>query len=481
MLMDGFSCVLFWKWMLTSPFFWFFFLFVAIEWEIEQGLLNTQESNPGAFIFLREVEDSNKQIGQWTNCELKEDSEANSCSATLKQKLQAIIPNTSKYTHWHTEKTLGTCKHKDNNKYLKQLCEHFTAVTNHQVLENLRYWGQISKEPGRLLQELGHHTALCLKNCRFFCGRQNLLDNIFHCIRQKNNETHTALILYGPRGCGKTAVMCKLPERVQAVLGQDTVVMIHLLGTSQLSSAIHSLLRDICLQVCLAFDLPPPPTQTKQACSDLDLFLGKLLLTVSHCGTQTLVLFLDSVERLLSGDDAHRFYWLPTDCPPKVHIIISISTAEADTLKALQHAVPEAEAYFEVGPLSCEEGEEMLEMLLASDRRQLNPAQRAYFCQSFPSGGQVLLFKLAFHEAKKWASYTSPSELAIASTAQDAMHRLCERLEKSHGTVLVVHGFGYIASLRWVLLYLWWNSPYFLLFIGNPTKYSQNQSKLSVL
>jgi len=162
--------------------------------------------------------------------------------------------------------------------------------------------------------------------------------------------------------------MCKLSERVQAVLGQDSVVMLRLLGTSQLSSAIHSLLRDICLQVCLAFDLPPPPTQTKQACTDLVLFLSKLLLTVSRCGTHTLLVFLDSVKKLIPGDGAHRFHWLPTDCPPKVHIIISISTADPDTLKALQYAVPEAEAYFEVGPLSSEEGEEMLETLLASDR-----------------------------------------------------------------------------------------------------------------
>lgn len=243
-------------------------------------------------------------------------------------------------------------------------------------------------------------------------------------------------------------MMCKLSERVQAVLGQDSVVVICLLGTSQLSSAIQSLLRDICLQVCLAFDLPPPPSQTKQACSDLVLFLSKLLLTVSHCGTQTLMVFLDSVERLLPNDGAHTFYWLPTDCPPKVHIIISISTAEPDTLKALQHAVPEAAAYSEVGPLSCEEGEEMLKMLLASDTRWLSPAQGVYFHQSFPSGGQALLFKLAFHEARKWLSYTSPSELVIASTAQGATHRLCERLEKSHGTVLVAHVLGYIASSR---------------------------------
>ncbi|NXK54800.1 NWD1 protein, partial [Chauna torquata] len=425
----------------------------AIEWEIEQGLLNTQGSNLGATIFLREVEGSDRQIEQGTHCELLEkednlDSEAKQLLSNLKAKIASHYPKHLKVQTRAHGKDSGNPQHKENNKYLKQVCDQFVAVTNRQVLENLRYQGQISKEPGQLLQELGHHAALCLKNCRFFCGRQNLLDNIFHQIRQNNDKTHTALILYGPPGCGKTAVMCKLSEQVHTVLGQDTVVVIRLLGTSQFSSAIHSLLRDICLQVCLALDLPPPPTQTKQACSDLVLFLSNLLLTISHCGTHTLVVFLDSVERLLPDDGAHRFHWLPTDCPPKVHIIISISTSEPGILKALQYAVPETEAYFEVGPLSSEEGKEMLEMLLASDRRRLSPPQWARIWQSFPSGGQPLLFKLAFCEARKWASYTSPSELVIASTAQEAMHHLCERLEKSHGTVLVAHVLGYIASSR---------------------------------
>lgn len=51
---------------------------------------------------------------------------------------------------------------------LKRLREQFVDVTNHQVLKNLWYQKQISKEPGQLLQELGHHAALCL-NSRFLC------------------------------------------------------------------------------------------------------------------------------------------------------------------------------------------------------------------------------------------------------------------------------------------------------------------------
>lgn len=71
------------------------------------------------------------------------------------------------------------------------------------------------------MQELGHPTALVLGNCRFSCGRQNLLEHFKH-IRQDNDKPHTTLILYGPPGCG----MCKLSEQVQTAVGQGSVVTI---------------------------------------------------------------------------------------------------------------------------------------------------------------------------------------------------------------------------------------------------------------
>ncbi|XP_053869348.1 NACHT domain- and WD repeat-containing protein 1 [Malaclemys terrapin pileata] len=425
------------------------------EWEIEQGLLNTQEIDLAASIFLREVEGLDKHLLEGTSMQLVDteedgslDNEAQQLLRSLKAKIANYYPQHLKVhtVPWnaHPENP----RHKGHTKYLKELCEQFITATNHQVLRSLRYRGKSSEEPEGLLQELSHHMMLCLESCRVFCGRQDLLDNILQSIRQNDDHVHTPLILYGPPGCGKTALMCKLSEQVRTLLGQETVVVIRQLGTSQVNSAIHSLLRDICSQVCLAFGLPPLPVQVTQACSDLILFFHNLLLTVSHLGVQSLVLFFDSVDQLIPANGAHRLYWVPKDCPPKVHIVVSNSTAEHGILETLQEAMPEPEAYFEVGPLSREEGGKMLEVLLASVKRKLSPAQQTVLQNSFPEGGHPLLFKLAFNEARRWASYTQPSALMIVTTVQEAMHRLCARLEKLHGMVLVAHMLGYIASSR---------------------------------
>ncbi|KAM7134751.1 NACHT domain- and WD repeat-containing protein 1 [Macrochelys suwanniensis] len=425
------------------------------EWEIEHGLLSTQEIDLAASIFLREVEGLDKHLLEGTSMQLVDTEEDGSLDNEAQQLLRSLKAKIANYYPQHLKvHTIpwnahpGNPRHKGHTKYLKELCEQFITATNHQVLRSLRYRGKSSKEPDGLLQELSHHMMLCLDSCRVFCGRQDLLDNILQSIRQNDDHVHTPLILYGPPGCGKTALMCKLSEQVRTLLGQETVVVIRQLGTSQLSSAIHSLLRDICFQVCLAFGLPPLPVQVTQACSDLFLFFHNLLLTVSHLGVQSLVLFFDSVDQLIPADGAHKLYWLPKDCPPKVHIVVSTSPAEHGILETLQEAMPEPEAYFEVGPLSREEGGKMLKELLASVRRKLSPAQQTVLQHSFPEGGHPLLFKLAFNEARRWASYTLPSALTIATTAQEALHRLCGRLEKRHGTVLVAHMLGYIASSR---------------------------------
>ncbi|XP_019393995.1 PREDICTED: LOW QUALITY PROTEIN: NACHT domain- and WD repeat-containing protein 1, partial [Crocodylus porosus] len=196
----------------------------------------------------------------------------------------------------------------------------------------------------------------------------------------------------------------------------------------------------------LALGLPPPPARLTGAYASALRFFGRLLLAVSRRGSQALVLLLDSVDQLLPAPGARRLLWLPKACPPNVHVVLSVSAAEHGLLQSLREAVPEAEAYFEMEPLSSGEGREMLEGLLASAGRKLSPAQRAVLQHSLPAGGDPLLFQLAFQQVRSWASYTPPSALVISHTVQDALHQLCDTLEKLHGSVLVSHTLGYIAS-----------------------------------
>uniref|UniRef100_A0A8D0L6V3 NACHT and WD repeat domain containing 1 n=1 Tax=Sphenodon punctatus TaxID=8508 RepID=A0A8D0L6V3_SPHPU len=369
----------------------------------------------------------------------------------LKERMTSYSPKLVKV---HTVPALSreptNPRSKTRTKYLKELCKQLIAATNHQVLGSLRSQEGGNEELEGLFSELAHHMALGRERGKAFCGRRDLLDSICQSISQNDNRTHPPLIIHGMPGSGKATLLCQLCERVPAVLGQETVVALRLLGTSQLSSTPHNLLRNICLQVCPALGLPSPGAQVAKGNDGTSvLFFHNLLLSVSRSSTRSLVLILGSVEQLDYLDGAHRLHWLPKSCPPKVHIIVStLAAANHGPLQTLREAIPEPEAYFEVEPLSSEQVVEMLTMLMVLARRRLTPAQQDLFQHSFPEGGHPLLLELAFNEAKRWASYTLPSELAIATTVSEAMHSLCERLEKLHGPLLVSHTLGYLACSR---------------------------------
>nr|XP_033811856.1 LOW QUALITY PROTEIN: NACHT domain- and WD repeat-containing protein 1 [Geotrypetes seraphini] len=423
------------------------------EWEIEDGLLTTNRDKPSTAVFFREVKGINQHVGEEQSTQFLDiieggslDTEAQHLLSELKMK---ITKDYAKHVKVHTvqwSKELVSHRNKGHARYLEELCEQFIAVINHQVLEHLGQQRESSDGLDWLVQEVSHHTSLCASSCKVFCGRQELLQHICQSINQSNGQVHAPLVVMGSSGAGKTALVCKVSESLRATLGSEMVIVLRLLGTSLLSTEIHSVLKSICLQVCLAFALPLPTSRITNIYNDTVRFFHSLLLMVSCKEAESLVLIFDSVDQLAAVDGAHRMHWLPKECPPRVHIIVS--TLQEEILQTLQEAITNPESYVEVEPLSSQQGGEMIEMFLKSVNRKLTPAQHEVILQSFSQFGQPLLLKLAFEEARRWASYTVLSEVQVAKTIQEAVCHLYQRLERLHGKVLVSHTLGYLVSSR---------------------------------
>lgn len=309
-----------------------------------------------------------------------------------------------------------------------------------------------------------------------FCGRQDMLQRILGHVKEK--DARPPLIIYGASGAGKTALMCKACEFVRHSVADNGnfILVLRLLGTSPASSEIHDVLKSICYQVgflifsillpfhndgctpmilcclsvkvCLALDLPPPAPQVTNSYQETARFFHKILTTVSNRKTETLVLFLDSLDQLSQSEGAHHLHWLPKECPNNVHIVLSTLPQEGGILRTLRENIIDETSYLEIQSLSAEQGGQIIEMLMSSVRRRLTPTQQEIVLDSFRKCGQPLLLKLAFDEAKRWSSYTPTSELRIATNTKDAVHQLYERLESIHGKVLISHALGYIVASR---------------------------------
>ncbi|XP_006531151.1 NACHT domain- and WD repeat-containing protein 1 isoform X6 [Mus musculus] len=381
------------------------------------------------------------------------DTNAQSLLSGLKGRILDAQPGALKSHHLSWSRDLVNPKNKAHARYLKQLSEQFVARTNHQVLEQLRELELARQELGWLYQEIRHHLWQSTESTKVFCGHQELLAQLRQQLRQDESRTHTPLVLFGPPGIGKTSLMCKLAQQVPELLGHKTVVVLRLLGTSKLSLDARSLLRSLSFQVCLAYGLPLPPAQVLEAHSRVGHFFHTLLHTVSQRNFESLVLLLDSVDDLDSICHSPRVSWLPLKCPPRVHLILSTCSGQ-QVLHNLQQTLKDPSTYWEVKALSGSQGQEFIQLLLAAEKRMLSPGQRDVLWASLPECGHPGRLRLAFEEARKWASFTVP--VPLATTAEEATHQLCIRLEETHGALLVAHVLGYIVSSRdldrtWIL------------------------------
>uniref|UniRef100_A0A8I5TBM0 NACHT domain- and WD repeat-containing protein 1 n=1 Tax=Pongo abelii TaxID=9601 RepID=A0A8I5TBM0_PONAB len=374
------------------------------------------------------------------------DTDAQNLLSSLKGHITDMHPGVLKTHHLLWSHDLVNPKNKTHARYLKELGEQFVVRANHQVLTRLRELDTAGQELSWLYQEIRHHIWQSSEVTQTFCGRQELLARLGQQLRHDDSKQHTPLVLFGPPGIGKTALMCKLADQMPRLLGHKTVTILRLLGTSQMSSDARGLLKSICFQVCLAYGLPLPPAQVLHAHTRVVQFFHTLLHTVSCRNFESLVLLLDAMDDLDSVRHARRVPWLPLNCPPRVHLILSACSGALGVLDTLQRVLLDPEAYWEVKPFSGNQGQEMIQLLLAAARRTLSPVHTDLLWASLPECGNPGRLRLAFEEARKWASFTVP--VPLATTTEEATHQLCTRLEQTHGQLLVAHVLGYIVSSR---------------------------------
>ncbi|KAJ8277483.1 hypothetical protein GJAV_G00075650 [Gymnothorax javanicus] len=429
------------------------------EWEIEQGLLTFQKGDSSAMLFVRELSrlqkyEKHRSFSQFMDVteEGVVDTEAQELLSKLKAQIYTLC---SGFMNLHTLELnkIGIdpgCK--EHAQYLQSLSEQFISQMKAKISEGV---GPSSSASGNgegaewswLWQEITHHQLLGSSKCAVFCGRESLLGKICLSMWETTNTYHWPLVVYGPSGIGKTALMCKLAQEMRSVLGPKSVVVLRLLGTSPLSSEVDSVLRSICFQVCGAVDLPLPDPHSTNSHEDLVRFFHSLLLQVSQ-QRDSLLIILDSLDQLSEASHAHKLHWLPKEIPPNVQIVVSTLDSGPPILEALHGMIPVPENFFLMEKLGEDQGREIVDAYMSTAGRRLTPEQRELVLRGFKHCGHPLLLKLTLDTAWRWASYTPMSELQLGCTTQEAVSLLFQQLEKKHGKHLIGSALGYIVSSR---------------------------------
>lgn len=285
-----------------------------------------------------------------------------------------------------------------------------------------------------LALEIEAHDTFARERAVVF-GREDVLEDIARYIREDDARP---LVLHGPSGSGKSAVMSQASERARTALSSGVMIR-RFIGASPESSSGLTLLRRLCEQI----------GETYGITDDLPIdFNGVVRVLRERLAQATserpIVVFLDALDQLGKEDPTHSLTWLAETLPPHCRIVVSTT----DLAPALDQS-----AILEIKVLHQADAGEALDHWLQEAHRQLQPGQRERLLSAFVRCGLPLYLKLAFEEARSWTSYQPPKEWLLADGVEGILDTLLTRLalDTNHGPLLVGRSLGYLAASRYGL------------------------------
>ena len=345
-----------------------------------------------------------------------------------------------------------------------------------------------------LAAEQRAHADFARERRRVFVGRHEPLRRIAAYLKAGPAR---ALVVHGPSGSGKSALMARAIADARAVHPGAHVIE-RFIGATPGASEIRSLLEGICQDISRAFGAD------QNAIGDYPKLVAELPKRLAlPTPDRPLIVFLDALDQLGETDEGRRLVWLPRMLPANVRIVVStLEDEEGQCFRELR-AGADDDDLVPVEPLTKNEGREILSEWLKGSpeeewrergRRELSnrmsggprrisrtlttartgepgrPGVRGQLdlvLAKFETEGSPLYLKLAFEEARRWRSYDDDTPAAALPEDVAGMIRaLYRRLSdpSQHGAVVTGRALAYLAAARYGLadeemLNLLWRDP----------------------
>ncbi|KOV93334.1 hypothetical protein ADL04_27545 [Streptomyces sp. NRRL B-3648] len=398
------------------------------EQEILRGIPENGPEHGAAFAFQRTIlglpEDASAAPYR-DFLDERPDTEAAAAQQLLRDRLSAMgaarLRLTDYRAAWDYELGRPTTGHID------RLCEDVYASLAEVIRDEL----QAAETDEHHYEEQAHEEFAAERRAHFI-GRQDTIARIRSYL---GTDDRRPLLLIGESGGGKTSLLAEVAHRLRVETG-GRPVLARFIGATPRSADLRSFLDD--LRRSLKRLGRPGSSQAERPYSLAEAVREPLAALPSEPG---LVVVLDALDQL-SGDV--DLSWLPDELPSGVRMVLSAQEGSA----AATAALAAGSRLLRLPALRRAEGCRILRQLLQEEGRSLLPAQRAEVLQAFAERGNPLHLRLAFEEARRWASYTSVEPGSVPLDVPGMTGRLLERLEKEHGTVLVCRALGLLAVSR---------------------------------
>lgn len=285
--------------------------------------------------------------------------------------------------------------------------------------------------------EIDDHKAFGRDRRHGFVGRARVLAAIAEYL---GAAIPRPLVVHGPSGSGKSAVMARAAAAGAERLGERAVIE-RFIGATPGSSDIRTLLDGLCREISRlsGADESGIPADYRELVQELP---RRLALATAD---RPLAIFLDALDQLSDADRAREAAWLPASLPDHVRLVVS--ALPGDALAALERRLP-GDALVAIEPMPADEAGALLDAWLAAAGRTLQPDQRRQVLEAFAANGLPLYLKLAFEDARRWSSRDRAARLGadLEAMVRDLYARLS--LPGNHGTVMVARSLAYLAASR---------------------------------
>jgi antitoxin component YwqK of YwqJK toxin-antitoxin module/archaellum biogenesis ATPase FlaH len=241
-----------------------------------------------------------------------------------------------------------------------------------------------------------------------FVGREDDLEAIQSYIEGDNNQ---ALVIYGPSGMGKSALMAKAIEQTEdKYKDKQKVIYRFVASTASLSTSIEvliSMLKELGIE---EFIQTTKDDSGQDKPEDLDQFFARVSGHLSSL-TEPTTIFIDAVDQFTNKDaleDKHEFIWLPSQLPDNLKIVISALEddkypEDSKYLELLKSKISNQDNLHKLEPFNDKHAEEMIHGILAGYGRSITLEQQSYLFEQQDSK-QPLYLSIAAQELKHWKS-----------------------------------------------------------------------------
>lgn len=273
-----------------------------------------------------------------------------------------------------------------------------------------------------------------------FFGREEVLEKIADYVSTQDRHP---LVVWGESGCGKTALLAKAAQ--DCVSNRpDSAVVVRFVGATPSSSDGRALLEGLCKEIAREYggDETDIPADYRELVRE---FPERLASATEH---KPLVIFVDALDQLSDADNARNLAWLPRELPETVRLVVSSLPGQCLTA-LMERGLPKAN-HAELKPMPLKEGQQLLDFWLANAGRTLQDHQSGEVLTKFEGFGLPLYLKLAFEDARRWKSYTPPTDTVLSPDVPGIISALFERLSRkaNHGKLLVSRSLAYLCAAR---------------------------------